>query len=194
MSLTGHAHAGEEITSGTVADARLAGSIARDGEIVPSVLAADGPGSTLDADLLDGLHASALSPTAHTRSGADIASGTVADATCDPIQLAAGAFTTSLSIARDVTLTGAGSASTSIAGWVAVTGATTDAVLNALRIDAASASSTLCNASGLEVRGGAKAGGSDLIVVGRPTPTAGCGFFADGFESGDLALWSARRP
>ena len=55
-----HAHSGTDITNGTVADARIASSIARDSEIVPTVLANDGSGSTLDADLLDGYHASAI--------------------------------------------------------------------------------------------------------------------------------------
>lgn len=118
----------------------------------------------------------------------------LADGTCDPIQVAAGTYTTNLAIARDVTLNGAGSASTTIAGAVSVAGSTTDAVLNALRVDATTASSATCYASGLDVRGGAKASGVDLVVVGRPTPTAACGFFADGFESGDLLPWSARRP
>ena len=118
----------------------------------------------------------------------------LADGTCDPIQVAAGTYTTHLAIARDVTLNGAGSASTTIAGAVSVSGSATDAVLNALRVDASAAISATCYASGLDVRGGAKASGVDLVVVGRPTPTAGCGFFADGFESGDLVPWSARRP
>ncbi|MCZ7650148.1 MAG: hypothetical protein M5U13_02875 [Thermoanaerobaculia bacterium] len=118
----------------------------------------------------------------------------LADPTCDPIQVAGGTFTESPAIARDVTIAGAGSGSTTIAGWVSVTGAATDAVLNALRIDATAASAPLCYASGLDVRGGATASGFDLVVVGRPTPTATCAFFADGFESGDLAAWSARRP
>ena len=118
----------------------------------------------------------------------------LAEATCDPIQIAAGTYVTDLAIARDVTLAGAGSSTTTIAGWVTVTGATTDAALNALRIDATAASATLCHASGLDVRGGAKASGVDLVVVGRPTPTSACAFFADGFESGDTTAWSARRP
>ena len=117
----------------------------------------------------------------------------LADPSCDPIQVAAGTYTTNLSIARDVTVNGAGSSSTTLAGWVSVNGATTDAVFNALRVDATAASTTLCGASGLDVRGGAKAGGLDLAVVGRPTSTAGCTLFADGFESGDLAPWSAQR-
>ena len=117
----------------------------------------------------------------------------LADASCDPIQIAAGTYTGNLSIARDVTVNGAGSASTTIAGWIAVSGAATDAVLNSLRLDATAASASLCYASGLDVSGGARASGLDLIVVGKPTPTAGCGFFADGFESGDTARWSSKR-
>ena len=118
----------------------------------------------------------------------------LADPTCDPVQVAGGTLPESLAIARDVTITGAGSGSTTIAGWVSVTGATTDAVLTALRIDATSASAPLCFASGLDVRGGAKASGFDLVVVGRPNPIAACVLFADGFESGDTAPWSAKRP
>ena len=57
VSLTGHAHSGAEITSGTVAEPRLDATLARDSEILPTVLAGDGPGSTLDADTLDGLQA-----------------------------------------------------------------------------------------------------------------------------------------
>jgi hypothetical protein len=53
-ALVGHAHSGGDITSGTVADAFIASSIARDNELVPTLLANDGAGSGLDADLLDG--------------------------------------------------------------------------------------------------------------------------------------------
>jgi hypothetical protein len=52
-----HAHAGEEITSGTVAELRIDGSIARDAEVMDTVKANDGPGSGLDADTLDGKQA-----------------------------------------------------------------------------------------------------------------------------------------
>lgn len=117
----------------------------------------------------------------------------LADPTCDPIQVAAGTYTGNLAIARDVTLNGAGSASTTIAGWVAVSGAATDAVLNSLRVDATAASSSICDANGLDVRGGAKASGIDLVVLGRPTPVAGC-LFGDGFEAGDTSRWSSRFP
>ena len=83
--LTGgsHNHSGAHITSGTVVDARIDGVIARDAEVTSAisghtgdpdahhvrytdaeawnyVLANDGTGSTLDADLLDGYQGSAL--------------------------------------------------------------------------------------------------------------------------------------
>ena len=59
-SLTGgsHTHSGSDITGGTIAEGRIASVIARDSEIMPTVLANDGAGSSLDADLLDGYHAS----------------------------------------------------------------------------------------------------------------------------------------
>jgi hypothetical protein len=65
-----HAHAGEQITSGTVADARIASTIARDAEIMPAVLGADGAGSTLDADLLDGQHSGGFAAATHNHDAA----------------------------------------------------------------------------------------------------------------------------
>jgi hypothetical protein len=84
-SLSGgsHAHSGADITSGTVAEARIDAAIARDSEILPAVLANDGAGSGLDADLLDGLEASAFVTSSHTHSGGDITSGTVAEPRID---------------------------------------------------------------------------------------------------------------
>jgi hypothetical protein len=49
-----HVHSGDDITSGTVAEARIAAALARDAEVFGIVMAADGAGSGLDADLLDG--------------------------------------------------------------------------------------------------------------------------------------------
>jgi hypothetical protein len=63
-----HVHAGEDITSGTVADARIASTITRDSEVFGIVLAADGAGSGLDADLLDGLSSAAFALAGHTHS------------------------------------------------------------------------------------------------------------------------------
>jgi hypothetical protein len=60
-----HAHAAAELSSGVLDDARLPAAIARDAEVVGLVLAADGAGSGLDADLLDGQHAAAFAVAAH---------------------------------------------------------------------------------------------------------------------------------
>ncbi len=57
-----HTHDGGDIVSGTVGEPYVDSLIARDDEIVPTVLANDGAGSGLDADLLDGKHASAFRP------------------------------------------------------------------------------------------------------------------------------------
>jgi hypothetical protein len=80
-----HAHNGADINSGTVADARVDAAVARDSEIMPTVLANDGAGSTLDADLLDGLHANVFALGSHTHDGSAITTGAVADARIDPV-------------------------------------------------------------------------------------------------------------
>ncbi|HXV65247.1 MAG TPA: hypothetical protein VEK15_31420 [Vicinamibacteria bacterium] len=64
-----HSHSGADITSGTVGQSFVDGAIARDNEILPTVLANDGAGSTLDADLLDGVHASSFASANHSHSG-----------------------------------------------------------------------------------------------------------------------------
>ncbi len=55
-----HAHSGEDITSGTVAEARIDGTVARDGEVMPIVKANDGAGSEVDADTIDGQNSTAF--------------------------------------------------------------------------------------------------------------------------------------
>ena len=64
-----HIHAGEDITSGTVADARIDAAITRDSEVFGIVLAVDGIGSGLDADLLDGVEGSGYALAGHDHSG-----------------------------------------------------------------------------------------------------------------------------
>jgi G:T/U-mismatch repair DNA glycosylase len=78
-----HVHSGDDITSGTVAEARIAAALARDSEVVDIVLAADGTGSTLDADLLDGQSSAAFAGASHVHSGDDITTGTVDESVID---------------------------------------------------------------------------------------------------------------
>jgi hypothetical protein len=75
-----HAHAGQDITSGTVADARIAATVARDSEVFGIVTASDGAGSGLNADLLDGQSSTDFAAATHAHAGEDITSGTVAEA------------------------------------------------------------------------------------------------------------------
>jgi hypothetical protein len=51
-----------------VADGFIAATIARDSEIMPKVLASDGSGTGLDADLLDGAHSNAFATSGHSHS------------------------------------------------------------------------------------------------------------------------------
>ncbi|HSF18162.1 MAG TPA: hypothetical protein VLK65_21690 [Vicinamibacteria bacterium] len=64
-----HTHSGADITSGTVGQSFVDATIARDAEIMPTILANDGAGSTLDADLLDGVHASSFASANHSHNG-----------------------------------------------------------------------------------------------------------------------------
>ena len=62
LALASHTHDGGDITSGTVGEPFIDPQIARDGEVVDLLKAGDGPGSGVDADLLDGLEAAAFRP------------------------------------------------------------------------------------------------------------------------------------
>lgn len=115
-----HAHSGADITSGTVADARIAASIARDSEVTSAISALSSVYQPLDSDLtsiaaltttafgrgLLGLadaaallSAAGAAAAVHVHAGEDVTSGTVADA-----RIAA-------TIARDSDVTAAISAS-----------------------------------------------------------------------------------
>ena len=80
-----HVHSGDDITSGTVGAARIDAAIARDGEVFGVVTAADGSGSTLDADLLDGQSSNAFANASHVHSGDDITSGSVDESVIDAL-------------------------------------------------------------------------------------------------------------
>ena len=67
-----HAHSGADVTTGTVADGRVAATIARDNEVFSIVTGADGTTSGLDADLLDGLNSSSFAATVHNHDAAYI--------------------------------------------------------------------------------------------------------------------------
>jgi hypothetical protein len=78
-----HVHSGDDVTSGTVAEARIAAALARDAEVFGIVTAADGSTSGLDADLLDGQSSGAFAASSHVHSGGDLTSGTVDESVID---------------------------------------------------------------------------------------------------------------
>ena len=96
-----HSHAGEDVTSGTVADARIASTIARDSEVSAAIAALSTVYQPLDSDLTSIaaltttsfgrslltladaaalLSAAGAAAAVHVHAGEDISSGTVADA------------------------------------------------------------------------------------------------------------------
>jgi hypothetical protein len=80
-----HVHSGDDITSGTIEETVIDVLIARVADVFDIVLAADGAGSTLDADLLDGLNSAAFAGASHDHSGDDITTGTVDAARIDAL-------------------------------------------------------------------------------------------------------------
>jgi hypothetical protein len=55
--------------TGTLSEAQVPPTIARTAQIMPTVLASDGPGSTLNADVLDGVDSSGFAAVGHTHTG-----------------------------------------------------------------------------------------------------------------------------
>ena len=118
------------------------------------------------------------------------------DGTCTLIQLAAGSFAENVAITRDVTIQGAGSAATTLQGYLFVSGAGNDVTLSGLLLDGTAAGVAGCWGEILKASGGATiTSGADLRVLN--TAAGGglaCRLFADGFESGGTLAWSLRVP
>jgi len=108
----------------------------------------------------------------------------VDDPSCTEIVLAAQVFDESPVITRDLTLRGAGSGATAIAGHVEVSAAIVE--VRELQIATPPGAAT----EALWAHSGARVSGFDLVVViGREMT-----LFADGFESGDFSAWSSVVP
>jgi hypothetical protein len=111
-----HAHSGADITTGTVADARIDAALTRDTEVMPIVLANDGSGSLLDADKLDGLDSTAFALSGHTHpagGNADTLDGLDSTAFA---QLTGAAFTGNVSL-PNVYVERSGNIAYTSAGW-----------------------------------------------------------------------------
>lgn len=119
----------------------------------------------------------------------------VRDVACTAIQLAAGTFPENLEVGRDLTIAGAGSATSTVAGALAVSGAGTDVILAGVAIDGTAAGVAGCWPSVLSATDGARVdSSSDVVVANSGIPNGACRLFADGFESGGTLAWSLRQP
>lgn len=119
----------------------------------------------------------------------------VRDLSCTTIQLAAGTYLENATVARDLTIVGAGSGLSIVAGAVAVSGATTDAELSRLAVDGAAVGVAGCWPSILVATGGAHlVARDDVLATNGATANGACRLFADDFESGGVLAWSAHQP
>lgn len=78
-----HPHSGADITTGVVPYAVLPGDIVRQEKVIGIVTENDGPGSGVDADLLDGKDSKAFALDTHLHNGTHISSGTVSQLRID---------------------------------------------------------------------------------------------------------------
>ncbi len=116
----------------------------------------------------------------------------VDDPGCTEILLAAQTFVEPVVIARDLIMSGASSSATVLEGRVVVEGATTQAELHHLTVDASAPAVAGCYPVALLARGGAELAAHAVVVVNGGGDA--CAIFRDGFESGDTAAWSTTMP
>jgi len=113
------------------------------------------------------------------------------DPTCAEVVLAAQAYPESIILRRSLTLAGPGTGGAVVQGLVVISGATTEATLNDLRVENG------CVPDALRASGGARLAGNNLQVErsgALPCPATADTIFTDGFESGNTTAWSGTTP
>ncbi|MEO8196818.1 MAG: hypothetical protein ABI689_08860 [Thermoanaerobaculia bacterium] len=119
----------------------------------------------------------------------------VRDASCTTVTLGAAVYPENVAIGRDLVLSGAGAASTTIAGAIVLTGVSTELTLGALTVDGTGPGVAGCWNRLLDARdGGAVLAGADVEVRHSATGGMACRLFADDFESGGVLAWSNAVP
>jgi hypothetical protein len=116
----------------------------------------------------------------------------VSDLTCNEIVLASQAFRESVTVSRDLTLSGTSSSATIIEGRLVVEGDTTQVVIHDLKVDGSAPSVAGCFDEALVAQGGAQISANEVVVINGGVD--GCVLFGDGFESGNTSAWSATKP
>ena len=110
------------------------------------------------------------------------------DVTCTEVVLAAQTFAETVTVSRSLVLDGASSAATVIVGLVTVTGASTEATLQGLKVEGGG-----CFPVALDVGDGAQVtSGPDVAITNADGGE--CPIFIDGFELGAAATWSSTVP
>jgi ABC-type uncharacterized transport system ATPase component len=110
----------------------------------------------------------------------------VDDVTCTELVLAAQTFVESPVIGRDLTMRGASSAATVVAGQVEVVGGLV--VMDDLTVDTSGPAQRGRFSDALWVHAGGRVTGAELVVVHAPL------LFGDGLESGGFSAWSSVLP
>jgi hypothetical protein len=114
---------------------------------------------------------------------------------CATVQLAAGVFPEHVLVSRDLVLQGAGSAATTIQGYLSASGAGNGVTLAALLVDGTATGVAGCWTSLLVSTGGAElVAGPDVVVRSTATGGSSCRLFSDAFELGTAFNWSVRSP
>jgi hypothetical protein len=116
----------------------------------------------------------------------------VSDLTCTEIMLASQIFRESVTLSRDLSLSGISSSATIIEGQLVVEGNTTLVVIHDLKVDGSAPSVAGCFDEALVAQGGAQISANGVVVINGGVD--GCVLFGDGFESGDTSAWSATKP
>ncbi len=113
------------------------------------------------------------------------------DPVCVTVNLSAQNYPESVVLRRTVTLAGPGTGGAVVQGLVLVSGASTVATLQDLRVENG------CSPDAVRAAGGARLVGDNLDVAratGLPCPLTADAIFVDGFESGNTMAWSNTTP
>lgn len=116
----------------------------------------------------------------------------VDDLACTDIVLGAQVYPESASVDRSLAITGAGPASTTIAGRLAINGGGVVVSVTEVTVDASHPSVAGCFGQAIDVGGGARMTGTN--VVGINGGGDACLIFGDGFEDGTTGAWFITVP
>ena len=116
----------------------------------------------------------------------------VDDPGCTEVQLGSQTYVEDIVVERTLEVSGVSSTATVIAGRILITGETTAVTLSGFTADASTPASAGCFLEAIDVEGGARMIGSNIVAV-NGDGTA-CLLFGDGFEDGTTNAWAVTVP